>query len=91
MIAPYTKIILAERNIPTDTLFPKGMETLREPIDIVVNMSGRPVTVPGAQIIEWAIPDPIGQPEATFRDAATQIENLVMRLILDLRSQSIYV
>ncbi len=87
MIAPYTKIILTERKIPTDTIFPKGLDSQREPVDIVVNMSGRPVSIPDAKIIEWTVADPIGQPEAAFREAAVQIEDLVMRLILDLRNQ----
>jgi arsenate reductase (thioredoxin) len=87
MIAPNTRLVLAERNIPTDTIFPKGLESLREPVDIVVNMSGRSVTLPGAKIIEWNVADPLGEPEAAFRQAAAQIEDLVMRLILELRSQ----
>lgn len=87
VIAPYTRAILAERNISTDAIFPKGLDSLRESIDIVVNMSGRPVSIANTQIIEWAVADPIGQPESAFREAAAQIEDLVMRLILDLRAQ----
>ena len=88
IIAPLTKHVLGERNLGVDGQFPKGMEIAQqEQFDVVVNMSGAPVAVPGARTIEWSVPDPIGQPEAVYRAVAGQIEALVMRLILELRGE----
>jgi arsenate reductase (thioredoxin) len=86
MIAPQTKQTLAERNLNIDDQFPKGMDIIRrQPFDLVVNMSGIPVTLPGAHMVEWKVPDPIGQKEYVYRAVADQLEGLVIRLILELR------
>jgi arsenate reductase (thioredoxin) len=86
-IAPLTKQTLGELNLTIDDHFPKGMDLMRrQHFDVVVNMSGVPVTLPGARVIEWAVPDPIGQTESYYRTVATQIEGLVMRLIMELRT-----
>jgi arsenate reductase len=87
MIAPQTKQVLAEHNLRIDDHFPKGMELmLGQSFDVIVNMSGVPVGLPGARVIEWVVPDPIGRDEAYYRKVATQIEGLVMRLIMELRT-----
>jgi arsenate reductase len=86
-IAPLTKQTLAERNLNIDDHFPKSVDSLRgQPFDVVLNMSGTPLRMPGAHVIDWLVPDPIGQSEAYYRTVATQIEGLVMRLILELRT-----
>ena len=88
-IAPLTKQTLGERNLTIDDHFPKGMDLMRrQQFDVVVNMSGFPLGLPGARLIEWTVPDPIGQTEAVYRTVATQIEGLVMRLIMELRTTS---
>jgi arsenate reductase len=97
MIAPLTRQMLTERNIEIEQHFPKSLFLLlnqhlisNEPFDIIVNISGHPLpSAPepnGAQIIEWNVVDPIGQKEEVYRAVATQLELLVMRLILDLRT-----
>ena len=87
MIAPQTAQVLAEWNLPSDNLFPKGLEVIRhQPFDLVVNMSGMPVTLPGTRKVEWTVPDPMGQRDVVHREVAQQLEGLVMRLILDLRT-----
>jgi arsenate reductase len=87
MVAPLTKQILAERNLNVDGQFPKAMDfASREPFDLVVNMSGHPVSVPNTRVLTWVVPDPIGQKYAVYRSVASQIEGLVMRLIMDLRA-----
>jgi arsenate reductase len=87
MIAPLTRQTLAERNLSVDGHFPKGLELIRRtPFDLVVNMSGIPLSVPGAHVLDWMVPDPIGQRDEVYRAVATQLETLVMRLILDLRT-----
>ncbi len=86
-IAPLTKRTLGERNLTIDDHFPKGLDLMRrQQFDLVINMSGVPVVFAGARAIEWKVPDPIGQTEAYYRTVATQIEALVMRLIVELRT-----
>lgn len=86
-IAPLTKHVLSEHNLSIDGQFPKGMDlAAREHYDILVNMSGTPVSLPGAQVLNWPVQDPIGQKESVYRSVANQIERLVMRLILEARN-----
>ena len=85
-VSPLTKQILAERNLNIDGAFPKPLDLLNQPFDFVVNMSGYTVALPSARVLTWVVPDPIGQKEDVYRSVAGQIEGLVMRLILELRS-----
>ncbi len=57
----------------------------QEPFDIVVNMSGVKLAMPGARIVDWSVRDPIGLKEEVYRSVAAEIEGLVMRLILEIR------
>jgi arsenate reductase (thioredoxin) len=87
IIQPLTKQVLGERNLGVEDHFPKGIEIVRdEPFDLVVNMSGFPLSVPSPRVVEWDVPDPIGQDEAIYREVAALVESLVMRLILELRT-----
>jgi arsenate reductase len=89
IIQPLTRRTLAERNIQIDDQFPKGLELFsRQSFDVVVNMSGEPLPLPGANVRTWPVRDPIGQKETVYRDVAAEIEDLVMRLVLELRSAS---
>jgi arsenate reductase len=57
--------------------------------DIVVNMAG--YILPGPppkQVIEWDVNDPYGAPLDTFRTVRNDLEQRVMRLILDLRRRT---
>ena len=93
VIAPLTRLMLSEKNISSEGQFPKGLDSFSgQPFEIVVNLSGDPldralkaVGVPGARVLNWRVRDPIGQSEKIYRDVAAEIENLVVRLILDLR------
>jgi arsenate reductase (thioredoxin) len=86
-IAPLTTQTLGERNLSIDDHFPKSVDLmLGQHFDVVVNMSGVPLALSGARAIEWTVPDPIGQTESYYRAVATQIEGLVMRLIVELRT-----
>ncbi len=88
-ISPLTRQVLLEKRIPIDDQFPKGMEmAAREPFDIIVNMSGLPVTIKSARALIWQVQDPIGYDEAVFRRVAGQVEELVMRLIIELRTSN---
>jgi arsenate reductase len=88
MLPPLTRQVLSEKNISTEGQFPKGLESfMGDPFEIVVNLSGErlPPTFAKARVIEWNVRDPIGESENVYRAVATQIEGLVMRLILELR------
>lgn len=89
MIAPLTRQILEERNVRIDDHFPKGLDVAaRQPVDLLVNMSGHPVSLPGVPAVEWRVRDPIGLKDTVYREVATQIEGLVMKLVLELRAQT---
>jgi arsenate reductase (thioredoxin) len=88
-IAMQTKRTLAEKNFSMDGHFPKGLETMmHSPADLIVNMSGLPLAVKSGRTLNWQVQDPIGQNETVFRRVAGEIEQLVMRLILELRAKS---
>jgi arsenate reductase len=88
IISPLTKQVLAERNLNIDGHFPKGLELVgSEPFDVVVNMSGQPVSLPKTRVVTWRVRDPIGEPESVYQSVMQQIEGLVMGLILSLRSE----
>lgn len=91
IVAPLTKQMLYERNLPADDLFPKGIEMLQgEAFDVVVNLSGTSLPqfpqTPAPRILVWPVTDPIGQKDSVYRDVADRIESLVMGLILELRA-----
>jgi arsenate reductase len=91
IVQPLTKLVLAERNIRIEDQFPKGIEILtREQFDVIVNMSGHPLPLASqAQVRDWPVRDPIGESEQVYKSVAEQIEGLVMRLILELRSSTL--
>jgi arsenate reductase len=91
IVQPLTKQTMAERNIRIDDQFPKGMEILaHEQFDVIVNMSGQRLPLgPEAPVRDWPVRDPIGLSEQVYRTVAEQIEGLVMRLILELRSSTL--
>ena len=88
IVQPETRATMFEKNITLDDHFPKGLEMVRNVrFDVIVNMSGMPLPEPfvaGAR--QWNITDPIGRSEGVYRQVRDQIENLVMALILELRS-----
>src|SRR5271166_4763718 len=88
IIAPLTRQVLEERKINIAGHFPKALEMVAgEKFDIVVNMSGARLVVPAGRVIDWPVTDPIGQKPEVYRSVAGLIEGLVMRLILELRSE----
>lgn len=90
IVQPETRKVMSERNVRIDEQFPKGMEIMmREPFDLIVNMSGQKLPLPGANVREWVVKDPIGQSDAVYKTVVDQIEALVMRLILEMRSATL--
>lgn len=87
-IPPETRKVMAEKNIDLADQFPKAFDLVRpSTFDLVVNLSGH--RLPGRDwksLREWKMRDPIGESEAVHRQVRDQIENLVMALVLELRS-----
>ena len=92
-LAPLTSIvgetveIMAEKGIDVSSHVPR-FYTPREAaqFDIVVNMSGLPLPgVPPDELLVWDVKDPYRQGREVYRATRDDIENRVMRLILQLR------
>jgi arsenate reductase (thioredoxin) len=85
-VSPLTKQFLLAHNLSADNLFPKSLDlAAKEHYDLLVNMSGKAISIPGARVLHWQVEDPIGKSEAVFGAIAGQVERLVQRLVLDLR------
>jgi protein-tyrosine-phosphatase len=85
--------ILKERGITLGRQASKSVyEAGPGPFDVVVNLTGMPLPrnfpLPqrDASPRSWPVPDPMGSPEEAYREAAQEIEHLVMRLVLELRA-----
>jgi protein-tyrosine-phosphatase len=90
IVQPLTKKVMAERNINIDDQEPKDLGMLElKTFDLIVNMSGAklPARIP-IEMREWKVEDPIGQSEEVYLTVRDQIENAVMRLILEFRRQA---
>jgi arsenate reductase (thioredoxin) len=81
-----THATMAARGVLLQGQFPKGIELLaREPFDLVVNMSGHPLPKMNGPVVDWLVKDPIGLSEEVYETVADQIEQRVMRLIVEMR------
>jgi arsenate reductase (thioredoxin) len=87
IVQPMTKKVMEAKNINIDDQFPKDLDQVGvAQFDLIVNMSGNklPERIP-VEVREWSVEDPIGQSEEVYVRVRDQLENQVMRLILDLR------
>ena len=89
-IPELTKAVMMDKNISLEGQSPKGIEVFpKVQWDVVVNISGLPLPhLQAGRIVEWKIQDPMGQRQLVHERVRDEIENLVMRLILELRVQS---
>ncbi len=103
-IAPLTRTVMLEKNIDIGDAFPKGIDfavdigdafpkaldfAMRQGVDLIVNMSGRKLPPQSAvEVQNWEVRDPIGESEEVYRTVRDQIEQRVMRLILDTRRRA---
>ena len=85
-----TRVIMDEMNVDISAHVPRPYDPKEAAAcDIVINMSGYRLPGPApAELIEWKVADPYGSTPAAYRIARNTIEQLVMRLILDLRRKS---
>jgi arsenate reductase len=88
MVPDETRQTMAEKNVDISSQFPKPVDLFpRGHFDLVVNISGYPI--PGyPAAVEWKVSDPIGESDEVYRATRDQIEQLVMKLILDLRRKN---
>jgi len=87
IIVPPTIEAMREKNIELEGHFPKSFEIFNpRQFDLIINMSGMSLP-PGlqARVEKWTIKDPVHLPPAEFRAVRDEIENRVMRLILEQR------
>jgi|SRR5271165_1491763 len=87
-ISPLTHKVMLEKNIDLGHLFPRSVDALKGPFDLVVNISGEKVpSALEAPVEEWSVLDPIGRSEEVFRNVRDEIEQRVMRLVLAMRNR----
>jgi arsenate reductase len=88
-VARNTVRVMAEMNIDVSHHIPRLYNPFEAAAcDIVINMAG--FDLPGLQpreLIEWEVNDPFRSPLETYRAVRNDLEQRVMRLILDLRRQ----
>jgi arsenate reductase len=83
-----TRQTMAEKNVDISGQFPKPVSLFpRDHFDLVVNISGYPI--PGYPLaVDWKVSDPIGGPPEVYRATRDLIEQLVMKLIVELRRKN---
>ncbi len=89
-IPAQTVAVMDELNIDVSNHIPSRYDPFSvDDYDIVVNMAGFKLPGPAPkELIEWQILDPIGAPSETYRATRGELEQRVMRLILDLRKRA---
>lgn len=87
IVQPLTKKVMADKNIDLEDQFPKHYSVFDlNTFDVIVNISGFKLPFrPVCELREWNVVDPIRRSEEVYVEVRDQIENLVMRLILELR------
>ena len=86
-VDPHGISVMKERNIDISNAYPKSTEEVdAQSFDLIVNMSGCSVPPMRVPVEEWEIQDPIGEDEEAFRETADLLEQKVMRLILQIRT-----
>lgn len=89
-VAPPTVLVMEEMNVDISTHVPQKYDPFEAmKYDIVVNMAGFRLPGPAPkQLLEWKVADPYGASIDTYRTVRNDLEQRVMRLILDLRRQA---
>lgn len=89
-VARDTIRVMAEKEIDIRDHFPKSIRHLgRSQFDLVINMSGSEVPagqISNAAVVEWDVADPVFMKYEDHCKVRDEIEILVMKLILDLRT-----
>jgi len=86
-LPPDTLRAMEEKNLDLSAHYPKSLSSVNvRNIDLLVNMSGVPIRLE-VPTVEWTVSDPVTMEYEDHCKVRDQIENLVMKLILDLRRQ----
>jgi arsenate reductase len=90
MIPPHTVRVMDEMNIDVSKHIPRRYEPFEGPgYDIVVNMAGFKLPgPPPKEVMEWQVSDPYRAKLDDYRATRDDLEQRVMRLILDLRRKA---
>jgi protein-tyrosine-phosphatase len=88
-VASDTIRAMREKNIDLSEHFPKTLRQLaRVKFDAVINMSGAPLGDGlKAPVEEWQVADPIGMDYEKHCQVRDEIEQRVMKLLIDLRRE----
>jgi protein-tyrosine-phosphatase len=88
-VASDTIRAMREKNIDLSEHFPKTLRQLaRVQFDAVVNISGVPLRQDlKAPVEEWEVPDPVAMDYDKHCQVRDEIEQRVMKLLLDLRRE----
>jgi arsenate reductase len=89
-VALNTVLAMEEMNVDVSRHVPRLYNPVKvAEYDLVVNMSGSYLPGrPPKEVVEWQVYDPYGSPIEAYRTARNDLEQRVMRLILDLRRQT---
>jgi arsenate reductase (thioredoxin) len=89
-VARDTVKAMDEKGISLREHFPKAIRHLgRARFDVVINMSGHPVSVPSSpEVRTWSVADPVMLDFQKHCDVRDEIERRVMELILEFRRAS---
>ncbi len=88
LLAPDTVRAMDEKNIDVRDHFPKSLRQMgRADFDLVINMTGffLPKEFKG-RIVDWEVADPVFMEYADHCEIRDAIEQLVMKLVLELRA-----
>src|ERR1700733_5398299 len=85
MVPPGTVAAMGEINVDVSRHVPRRYDPFEAlECDYVVNMAGFKLPGPAPkEVIEWQVNDPFGAPIETYRTVRDDLEQRVMRLILD--------
>jgi arsenate reductase len=89
-IVPDTVRAMDELNVDVSSHVPRRYDPFEAgEYDIVVNMAGFKLPGPAPKaLVEWQVNDPYGGPADVYRTVRNDLEQRVMRLILDLRREA---
>ena len=87
IVQPLTKKVMQEKNINIDDQFPKDLSAINiGEVNLIVNISGNKLpTQLQIEVRDWNVEDPIAKSEELYLKVRDQIEQQVMRLILEFR------
>ncbi len=89
-IPPETVAAMGEINVDVSRHVPRRYDPFEAAgCDLIVNMAGFKLPGPTPkETLDWAVSDPYGAPIEAYRTTRDDLEQRVMRLILDLRRRA---